>query len=235
MLKTDANGPMKRSGGGRAVAGKGTIMITVTAFKWVPPFAQGLVRDLRVRWALEEAGLRYEVRLLADGEKDGAEYRAWQPFGQVPAYEENGLKLFESGAIVLRIAERSENLLPRDPAARARAIEWLFAALNTIEPPIQNLAGIDLFAAGQEWARLRRPDAEAAVRKRLGELASALGDKPFLDGPRFTVGDLMTATVLRILRHTELVAETALAPYLARCESRPAFQRALAGQMAAFE
>jgi glutathione S-transferase len=211
-------------------------MITVTAFKSAPPFAQGLVRDLRVRWALEEAGLRYEVKLLADGEKDGSEYRAWQPFGQVPAYEENGLKLFESGAIVLRIAERSENLLPGDPAARARAIEWLFAALNTIEPPILNLAGIDLFYAGQEWAKLRRPDAEAAVGKRLAELAAALGDGPFIDGARFTVGDLMMATVLRILRHTGLVeAEPALAAWLARCEERPAFQRALAGQMAAFD
>jgi glutathione S-transferase len=210
-------------------------MITVTAFKSVPPFAQGLVRDLRVRWALEEAGLRYEEKLLGDGEKDSADYRAWQPFGQVPAYEENGLKLFESGAIALRIAERSENLLPGDPAARARAIEWLFAALNTIEPPIQNLAGIDLFYADQKWAKLRRPDAEAAVRKRLAELAAAMGGKPFLDGPRFTAGDLMMATVLRILRHTQLVAESGLGDYLARCESRPAFQRALAGQMAAFE
>ncbi|HEX8124159.1 MAG TPA: glutathione S-transferase family protein [Allosphingosinicella sp.] len=210
-------------------------MITVTAFKWVPPFVQGLVRDLRVRWALEEAGLRYDVKLLADGEKDGAEYRTWQPFGQVPAYEENGLKLFESGAIVLRIAERSEVLLARDPAARARAIEWLFAAINTIEPPIAHLAGIDLFWADQEWAKLRRPDAEAAVSKRLAELASALGDRPFLDGARFTAGDLMMATVLRILRHTDLVGECGLGDYLARCESRPAFQRALAGQMAAFE
>jgi glutathione S-transferase len=210
-------------------------MITITAFKWVPPFAQGLVRDLRVRWALEEAGLRYQVKLLAEGEKDGAEYRAWQPFGQVPAYEENGLKLFESGAIVLRIAERSENLLPRDPAARARAIEWLFAALNSIEPTIANLASIDLFYPDQDWAKLRRPDAEAAAKKRLAELAAALGDKPFLDGPRFTAGDLMMATVLRILRHTELVAEQPrLAEWLARCESRPAFQRALAGQMSAF-
>lgn len=211
-------------------------MITVSAFKHVPPFAQGLVRDLRVRWALEEAGLGYEVRLLEDGEKDGAPYRAWQPFGQVPAYEENGLKLFESGAIVLRVAERSETLLPGDPAARARAVEWLFAALNTIEPPIQNLAAIDLFHAGREWANLRRPEAEAAVRKRLAELAAVLGDKAFLDGARFTAGDLMMATVLRILRHTGLVAEQpALAAWLARCEARPAFARALAGQMAGFE
>lgn len=209
-------------------------MITVTAFKWVPPFAQGLVRDLRVRWALEEAGLRYEVKLLGDGEKDGADYRAWQPFGQVPAYEENGLKLFESGAIVLRIADRSEKLLPGDPSARARAVEWMFAALNTIEPPIQNLAGIDLFAADQQWAKLRRPDAEGAVKTRLAELAAALADKPFVDGARFTVGDLMMATVLRILRHTNLVAEAGLADYLERCETRPAFQRALEGQMEAF-
>jgi glutathione S-transferase len=214
---------------------EGQAMIIVSAFSRVPAFAQGLVRDLRVRWALEEAGLRYEVKLLGDGEKDGVDYRAWQPFGQVPAYEENGLKLFESGAIVLRIAERSENLLPGDPAARARAVEWLFAALNTIEPPIQGLAAIDLFYADQEWAKLRRPDAEAAVKKRLVELATALGDKPFVDGPRFTAGDLMMATVLRILRHTELVADAGLGDYLARCESRPAFQRALAGQMAAFD
>lgn len=212
------------------------LMIIVSAFRSAPPFAQGLVRDLRVRWALEEAGLRYEVKLLEDGEKDCADYRSWQPFGQVPAYEENGLKLFESGAIVLRIAERSEILLPGDPAARARAVEWLFAALNTIEPPVQALAAIDLFYSDQEWAKLRRPDAEAAARKRLAELAAALGDKAHLDGPRFTAGDLMMATVLRILRHTGLVAEQpALAAWLERCEERPAFRRALAGQMAGFE
>jgi len=210
-------------------------MITVSAFKSVPPFAQGLVRDLRVRWALEEAGLRYEVKLLEAGEKEEPDYRAWQPFGQVPAYEENGLKLFESGAIVLRIAERSETLLPGDPAAKARAIQWLFAALSSIEPPIQNLAGIDLFSADQEWAKLRRPEAEAYVRKRLAELSAALGDKAHLDGPRFTAGDLLMATVLRILRHTDLVAEQpSLAAWLARCDERPAFQRALAGQMADF-
>lgn len=210
-------------------------MITITAFKWVPPFAQGLVRDLRVRWALEEAGLRYDVKLLEQGEQEAADYRSWQPFGQVPAYEENGLKLFESGAIVLRIAERSENLLPGDPAARARAIQWLFAALNSIEPPIQNLAGIDLFYADQQWAKLRRPEAEAAVKKRLAELTAALGDTQYLDGARFTAGDLMMTTVLRILRHTDLVArQPALAAWLARCEARPAFQRALAGQMATF-
>lgn len=217
-------------------------MIKVSAFKSVPPFAQGLVRDLRVRWALEEAGIPYEQHLLGDGEKDGADYRAWQPFGQVPAYEEEReqgerLRLFESGAIVLHVAEREEAgeaLLPAEPAARARAIQWLFSALSSLEPPIQNLAGIDLFSADQEWAKLRRPEAEAYVQKRLAALAAALGDKDWLDDDRFSCGDLMMATILRILRHTELVAEAGLGAYLARCETRPAFERALAAQMAGF-
>ena len=212
-------------------------MIRVSAFKSVPPFAQGLVRDLRVRWALEEAGLPYEAVLLGDGEKDGADYRAWQPFGQVPAYEEDGLKLFESGAIVLHIAgkeEAGEALLPADPAARARATEWMFAALNTIEPQIQNLAAIDLFYAAEDWAKARRPGAEQMAQKRLADLASALRDKEWLTDGRFTAGDLLMATVLRILRHIELVTEAGLGAYLARCEARPAFQRALAAQMAAF-
>jgi len=217
--------------------------IVVTAFKWVPPFAKGLVRDLRVRWALEEAGLPYEHRLIGPEDQASAEYRALQPFGQVPvmmAEDDQGssLELFESGAIVLDIAERAEagdSLLPADPSKRSRAITWLFAALNSIEPHVQNLAGIDLFYASEEWAKLRRPGAEAMVQKRLSELATALGDKDYLED-RFTVGDLMMTTVLRILRHTDLVAaEPMLAAYLARCEARPAFQRALAAQMAVFE
>jgi len=209
-------------------------MIRVSAFKSVPPFAQGLVRDLRVRWALEEAERPYEQHLLADGEKDGADYRAWQPFGQVPAFRENGLELFESGAIVLHIAEQSRALLPREPGPRARAIQWMFAALNTVEPQIQNLAAIDLFYADQDWAKARRPGAVEMVRKRLTELAAALGGKDWLADDRFTAGDLLMTTVLRILRHTELVAEAGLAAYLAQCEARPAFGRALAAQMAAF-
>jgi len=212
-------------------------MITLSAFQSVPPFAQGLVRDLRVRWALEEVGLAYEQKLLADGESAGAAYRSWQPFGQVPAYEEDGLKLFESGAIVLHIAGRSEageTLLPADPAARARAIEWMFAALNTIEPQIQNLAAIDLFYADQDWAKARRPGAEEMVQKRLADLATALAGKDWLDDGRFSAGDLLMATVLRILRHTDLVAEAGLGAYLARCEARPAFTRALDAQMAVF-
>ena len=210
-------------------------MIRVSAFESVPPFARGLVRDLRVRWALEEAGLAYEQVLLADGEKDDSAYRSWQPFGQVPAYEEDGLKLFESGAIVLHIGARSEALLPAGPGPRARATEWMFAALNSIEPPIQNLAAIDLFYANEDWAKARRPGAEEMVRKRLADLAAALGEEDWLADSRFTAGDLLMATVLRIPRHTDLVAEAGLAAYLARCEARPAFRRALAAQMAVFE
>ena len=217
--------------------------IVVTAFKWVPPFAKGLVRDLRVRWALEEAGLPYEQKLIGPEDQASAEYRALQPFGQVPVMvsedDQGGtLELFESGAIVLGIAERPEagdSLLPADPAQRSRAITWLFAALNSIEPQVQNLAGIDLFYAGEEWAKLRRPGAEAMVQKRLSELAAALGDKDYLED-HFSIGDLVMTTVLRILRHTDLVdREPKLAAYLARCEARPAFQRALAAQMAVFE
>ena len=212
-------------------------MIIVSAFRSVPPFAQGLVRDLRVRWALEEAGLAYEQKLLADGEKESAAYRDWQPFGQVPAYEEDGLKLFESGAIVLHIggrAEAGEALLPADPAARARAVEWAFAALNSIEPHIQNLAAIDLFYAAEDWAKARRPGAEEMVRTRLADLATALGDEDWLADGRFSAGDLLMASVLRILRHTDLVAAAGLGDYLARCEARAAFARALDAQMAAF-
>ncbi|UQA56847.1 glutathione S-transferase family protein [Polyangium aurulentum] len=210
-------------------------MITVTAFKWVPPFAQGLVRDLRVRWALEEAGLAYDTRLIGQEDKTSADYRALQPFGQVPAFEEDGRVLFESGAIVLHIGERSEALLPADEAGRARAVAWVFAALNSIEVFIQQLAEIDLFYPDQEWAKLNRPRVEGAVKKRLQELAAWIGDREYLED-RFTAGDLMMTTVLRVLRHTDLVdAEPVLKAYKERCERRPAFQKALAAQMASFE
>jgi glutathione S-transferase len=210
-------------------------MITITAFQWVPPFARGLVRDLRVRWALEEAGLEYHARLIGPKDQASADYRACQPFGQVPVFEEDGLVLFESGAIVLHIGARSEVLLPADPAARARAVAWTFAALNSMEVVIQQLGEIDLFSADQEWAKLHRPDVEAAVKKRLTALATWLGERAYLEG-RFTAGDLMMTTVLRILRHTELLAGyPALTAYKERCEARPAFARALAAQLAAFE
>jgi glutathione S-transferase len=207
-------------------------MITISAFKWVPDFARGQVRDLRVRWALEEAGLPYRARLLEQGEQNAPEYRALQPFGQVPIFEEDGFVLFESGAIVLHIGERCEALLPKDPRARARATQWLVAALNSVEPWIMNVALIDLFYADQEWAKLRRPGAVEFVERRLSALSDALGDKPFLDGDRFTAGDLMMTTVLRILKHTDIVTRHArLAAYIDRCTARPAFQRALDAQI----
>lgn len=210
--------------------------ITISAFAWVPDFAKGQVRDLRVRWALEEASLPYSTRLLSQGDQDTPEYRALQPFGQVPIFEEDGFVLFETGAIVLHIGERSEVLLPAEPKARARATQWVIAALNSIEPFAMQLALIDIFYKDEEWAKLRRPGASDFVRRRLGGLASALGDKPYLDGERFTAGDLIMSSVLRVLDHTHLLAEHSnLTAYKARCEGRPAFARALAAQLADFE
>lgn len=210
-------------------------MITISAFKWVPDFARGQVRDLRVRWALEEAGLPYRTRLLEQGDQNSPEYRALQPFGQVPILEEDGFVLFESGAIVLYVGERCDVLLPRDPGARARAIQWLTAALNSVEPWIMNVAMIDLFYADEQWAKLRRPGAVEFVQKRLSALSDALGDKPYLDGDRFTAGDLMMTTVLRILKHTDIVTrDPRLAAYIDRCTARPAFKRALDAQIGDF-
>jgi glutathione S-transferase len=209
-------------------------MIKISAFKWVPEIAQGQVRDLRVRWALEEAGLPYQTRLLQQGEQDTPEYRALQPFGQVPIFEEDGFVLFESGAVVLHIGARSEALLPSDVAARARATQWLIAALSSIEPCVNTVALIDLFYTNETWAKLRRPSAVEFMYKRLSALSKALADKPYLDGARFTAGDLMMATVLRIL--PEIAANDArLAAYIERCTERPAFQRALDAQLGDFQ
>jgi glutathione S-transferase len=213
-------------------------MITISALRDVPSFAHGLVRDLRVRWALEEAGLPYRARVLVGDDQASPEYRACQPFGQVPIFEEDGLVLFESGSILLHIGERSEKLLPTDPAERARAVTWVFAALNSIETKVAGLVELDILASLQagmrEWTKLRRPEAEAAVKQRLADLASWLGGRDYLEN-RFTAGDLMMTTVLRILRHTDLVKSVpSLAAYQARCEARPAFQRALTDHMAAF-
>jgi glutathione S-transferase len=208
-------------------------MITISAFRWVPEFAQGQVRDLRARWALEEAGLSYKTRLLEQGDQDKPDYRALQPFGQVPILEEDGFVLFESGAIVLHIGDRSEALLPK--GARARAVQWLIAALNSIEPFVMNVALIDLFYAKEEWAKLRRPGAVEFAQKRLSALSTSLGDKSYLDGDRFTAGDLMMTTVLRILKHTDIVTrDKRLAAYIERCTSRPAFKRAFEAQMGDF-
>ncbi len=210
-------------------------MITVTAFKWVPPFARGQVRDLRVRWALEEAGVSYKSRLIGREDQATPEYRALQPFGQVPAYIEDDLTLFETGAILLHVGEKSETLLPRDPNARARTTSWVFCALNSMEPSIQELGGLSAFYANEEWAKLRRPGCEARVRQRLADLAKALGDKDYLEG-RFTAGDLMMATVFRILGGSGLLEEQPkLAAFKARCEARPAFKRALEAQLGDFQ
>jgi len=211
-------------------------MINCYAFGAVPPFAQGLVRDLRVRWALEEAGLAYRVTLIGDhaGAIPPSTYRTVQPFGQVPAIEDGNLTLFESGAIVLYVAERSDALLPDDPPARAHAIQWMFAALNTIEVPIQKLAEIDLFHADERWAKERRPAAVESVRRRLATLASCLDGRDHLIGS-FSAADILMTSVLRILRHTDLLeGEPVLVAYKQRCEARPAFKKALADQMAVF-
>lgn len=209
--------------------------IEISAFDWVPSFAQGQVRDLRIRWALEEAGLSYRQRLLDAKTERPEDYFREQPFGQVPIYNEGDIHMFESGAIVLHIGERTETLLPRDSVGRARATTWLIAALNSVEPSLMELATIDIFNPEADWARERRPEVVENVRRRLELLSNWLGEKDYLED-RFTAGDLMMAAALRILGHTDLVAEYPnLARYKARCEARPAFQRALQAQLAAFE
>jgi glutathione S-transferase len=207
--------------------------IEITAFKWVPDFAQGLVRDLRVRWALEEAGLDYRVRLL--GTPRPADYVKEQPFDQVPCFSDGDVKIFESGAIVQYIGEKSEVLLPRQTQARYRAIQWTYAALNSVEPAIQNVFAVTVFHADQEWAKLRRSGAEEFARLKLKRVSDWLADKQWLEGDQFTIGDLIMVTVLRNLNHTGMVAEFSnLGAYQKKGESRPAFQRALADQLAVF-
>jgi glutathione S-transferase len=207
--------------------------IEITAFRWVPEFAQGVVRDLRARWALEEAGLDYRVRLL--GQERPHEYLKEQPLDQVPCFSDGQVRIFETGAIVQYIGERSEALLPRDPQGKYRAIQWTCAALNSVEPALINLLLIDVFFTNEEWAKLRRPGAADFARLKLRRLSEWLGDKPWLEGDRFTIGDLIMITTLRFLRHTDLVAEFPnLDAFVKRGEARPAFQRALADQLAVY-
>jgi glutathione S-transferase len=207
--------------------------IEITAFAWVPDFAQGLVRDLRARWALEEAGLDYRVRLF--GQQRPAEYLQEQPFDQVPCFSDGTVEIFETGAIVQYIGEQTEVLLPRDPQSKYRAIQWTYAALNSVEPAFLNLFLVDVFYKDEEWAKLRRPGAAEFAKGKLKRVSDWLGDKQWLEGDRFTIGDLMMVTVLRFLRHTDFVAEFAnLDAYLKRGTARPAFQRALNDQLAAF-
>lgn len=210
-------------------------MITLTTYKWVPDFAAPLMRAFRVRWALEEAGLPYAVRLVSLGaEQRSPEHLARQPFGQAPAIDDGGLVLHESGAIALHIAEKGEALMPTDPVGRARAIAWTFSALNTIEPTVQELGSIDFFHAKEEWSKARRPQVVEFLKLRLGQLADALGDQDYLEG-RFTVGDLMMSDVLRILDQSKLLDEfPTLKAYKLRCAARPAFQRAMKAQMEGF-
>jgi glutathione S-transferase len=208
--------------------------ISVTGFRWTPLFAQGLVRDLRVRWALEEAGFPYEVKVIDIGDRNSDAYRQKHPFGMVPSFEADGRGLFESGAIVHHIAADSGALMPADRHDRARTIAWMFAALNTVEPPIQNLSVMDLQHSEEQWAKLRRPGAVDAVKVRLGALSAWLDGRDYLVD-RFTAADVLMTTVLRLIRHTDLVAEfPVLDAYLKRCEARPAFQKALRDQLTGY-
>lgn len=208
--------------------------IQLTAFRWVPPFAQGYVRDLRIRWALEEAGLPYE-EVLIDGEVQASPgYRHWQPFGQVPAYRDEAVEMFESGAVVLHIADKSEVLAPREAAGRARVSTWVLAALNSIEPHAQNRLTWDGPQAGEAWAKEQCGKADAMIDGRLASLAAWLGDKDYLEG-RFTAGDLIMTTVLRELVDCGVLARfPTLDAYVRRCEARPAFGRAMEAQMRTF-
>ncbi|MBA1156351.1 glutathione S-transferase family protein [Microvirga mediterraneensis] len=208
--------------------------IHVSAFRWVPPFAQGYVRDLRVRWALEEAGLPYEATLIDPDVQASEAYREWQPFGQVPAFRDDAVEIFESGAIVLYLAARSEALAPADEAGRARMMTWVISALNSIEPFVQNLVQLDVFHAGEAWTVERRPQAEAMLCKHLAALGAWLGEREFLED-RFTAGDLMMTMVLRELANTGLLERYAnLGAYVRRCTDRPAFRRALEAQLKPF-
>ncbi|KQN30566.1 MULTISPECIES: glutathione S-transferase family protein [unclassified Sphingomonas] len=209
---------------------------TITAFDWVPDFARGQVRDLRVRWALEEVGQPYDVMYLTQGEQKQAPHRGRQPFGQVPTYEEGDVLLFESGAIVLHIANtHGDMLLPADAAARARAIEWMFAALNTVEPPIMDHAIATLFERGEPWSAPRLPSVLHRIDERIGELSRRLGDRTWLDGDVFTAGDLLMVAVIRIIADEGLLdSHPNLIAYVERGTARPAFVKALADQMAGF-
>ena len=207
---------------------------TITAFERSPDRGRGLARDMRVRWALEEVGQPYDVRLLSFSEMKESAHRMLHPFGQIPTYEEGDLTLFESGAIVFHIADSHEGLLPDDANARARAIAWMFAALSTVEPPIVDRSMAVLFEHDKSWYEERLAILEDRVRVRLGELSSRLGDADWLDDA-FSAGDLLMVTVLRRLNGSGLVEKYPnLSAYVARGEARPAYKRAFDAQLAVF-
>jgi len=211
-----------------------TTTITITAFERSPDRGRGLARDMRLRWALEEAGQPYQVRLVSFTAMKEPEHLARHPFGQIPTYEEGGLTLFETGSIVFHIAERHPGLLPADARARAHAITWMFAALNTVEPPILDLATAKLLEADRPWAAERLPLVIDRIRARLSQLSTRLGNEDWLDGP-FSAGDLLMVSVLIRLKLSGLLNEyPTLAAYVARGEARPAYARAFAAQLAAF-
>jgi glutathione S-transferase len=207
---------------------------TITAFERSPDRGQGLARDMRVRWAFEEVGQAYDVRLVSFKEMKEPPHRERNPFGQIPTYEAGDLKLFESGAIILHIAERHAGLLPEEPNARARAIAWMFAALNTVEPPIVERSMAFIFERDKSWYAERQTMLDNRVHARLGELSTHLGDAEWLDGA-FSAGDLLMVTVLRRLGAAGgLESFPNLSAYIARGEARPAYQRAFAAQLAVF-
>lgn len=206
--------------------------IAVWGFSWIPPFAQGLVRDLRVRWALEEAGLAYESRWIGTDELKSDAYRSKHPFGMVPVLESNDETLIESGAIVHAIAERCETLMPAD--RRKETLAWMFTALNTVEPPVWNLFTMDVLHPDEAWVPLRRPGAVEEVKTRLAALSKCLDGRDYLLGG-FSAADILMTTVLRFIRHTDLVAEfPQVDAYVKRCESRPAFKAALRNQTSGY-
>jgi glutathione S-transferase len=207
---------------------------TITAFKASPDRGRGLARDMPVRWALEEVGQAYDVRLVTFAEMKQPAHLALQPFGQIPTYEEDGLALFESGAIVLRIAERHAGLLPADANARSRAIAWMFAAKATLEPPIVEFGAAMLFERDKPWHEARLPMLKDRIRVRLGELSERLGDAEWLDGG-FSAGDLLMVMVLHRLGGSGLMeGYPNLVAYVARGQARPAYQRAFDAQLAVF-
>jgi glutathione S-transferase len=208
--------------------------ITITAFDRSPDGGRGLARDTRVRWALEEAGQPYEVRLVSFRAMKEPAHLALHPFGQIPTYEDGDLALFESGAIVFHVAEHHAGLLPKDANARARAITWMFAALNTVEPPIFELATARLLEGNEPWSKERLPLVENRVRARLDQLSVRLGDADWLDGA-FSAGDLLMVSVLLRLRSSGILDEYPnLAAYVARGEARPAYKRAFDAQLAVY-
>ncbi|HEY4081056.1 MAG TPA: glutathione S-transferase family protein [Burkholderiaceae bacterium] len=209
---------------------------TITAFEHSPDRGRGLARDMRVRWALEEIGQPYDVRLMSFEQMKQPAHLALHPFGQIPTYEEDGLALFESGSIVLHVAERHGLLLPVDANARARAITWMFAALNTVEPPLVELAVAKIFERDKPWYEQRLPLAFERARKTLGELSRRLGDAQWLEGEDFTAGDLLMIGVLFRAKGLGVVDEYPnLSAYVARGEERPAFKRAFEAQLAVFK